>query len=219
MASSPPSGSLTDLQWRVLRAFFEREHGFHLTGGAALAGFYLGHRETSDLDLFTHDDAAFERGRYVLDAVADALGAELLVTQDAPGFRRTVLSARDQAVVVDLVRDRAPASTAEKPKRDGIRLDPPEEILANKLNAIVGRGEERDLVDLFFLEKAGYAVEDALPGALAKDGGCTPATLAWVLSEITIADDAPLPSGVTADELRVYLTDLIRRLRRRALPA
>ena len=43
---------------------------------------------------------------------------------------------------------------------------------------LVGRAEERDLIDVMFLEGAGYSVEAALPGALAKDGGCTRATLA-----------------------------------------
>ena len=50
---SPPASRLTPFQREVLGAFFERAKGFYLTGGAALAGFHLGHRETHDLDLFT----------------------------------------------------------------------------------------------------------------------------------------------------------------------
>lgn len=73
MASSVPS-KLTALQRDVLDAFFQRERGFFLTGGAALAGFHLGHRTTDDLDLFTSQGAAFERGRFVLTDVAAALG-------------------------------------------------------------------------------------------------------------------------------------------------
>jgi hypothetical protein len=62
------------------------------------------------------------------------------------------------------------------------------------------------------LERAGYPVEAALPAALAKDGGCTPATLAWLLSEVKIPDGIELPAGVPPAELRVYLAELIRRL-------
>jgi hypothetical protein len=47
MDSSAPS-KLTALQREVLDAFFQRERGFFLTGGAALAGFHLGHRTTDD---------------------------------------------------------------------------------------------------------------------------------------------------------------------------
>lgn len=48
-----PASRLTALQAEVLGEFFRREQGFFLTGGAALAGFHLCHRETHDLDLFT----------------------------------------------------------------------------------------------------------------------------------------------------------------------
>jgi len=65
MASSAEpaaEGRLTELQILVLEGFFARERAFFLTGGAALVGFHLGHRTTKDLDLFTHDAEAFERG-------------------------------------------------------------------------------------------------------------------------------------------------------------
>lgn len=215
---SSPSSSLTPLQLDVLRGFFQRERGFHLTGGAALAGFHLGHRQTDDLDLFTPDSDAFERGRYVLAEVARAVGAALVIRQDAPGFLRAALVRGDEGVVVDMVRDRSPQTEPNKQERDGIRIDSPEEILANKLTAVVGRAEERDLVDLLCLERAGYRIETALPVALAKDGGCTPATLAWLLSEVTIPDGIDLPAGISARELRDFVAELIVRLRREALP-
>ena len=97
-------------------------------------------------------------------------------------------------------------------ERDHILLDSAPEILANKLTTLVGRAEERDLIDVMFLERAGYSVDTALPRALAKDGGCTPATIAWLLSEITIPDGVVLLAGVTAAELRGYVADLITRL-------
>jgi len=218
MASSPAS-TLTPFQREALRAFFERERGFFVTGGAALAGFHLGHRRTDDLDLFTTDDSAFERGRHVLADVAASLGGTLEIRQDTPRFVRTVLTRGSDAVVVDLVRDQVQQLHAQKPEHDGIAVDPADEILANKLAALVGRAEERDLVDVLFLERTGLRVEDALGPALAKDGGCTPATLAWLLSQIDIPDGIDLPGGVTAEELRRYVGDLVIRLRRAALPA
>jgi len=219
MGSSPPSASrLTGLQQAVLRAFFERERGFFLTGGAALAGYHLGHRVTDDLDLFTLADDAFERARHVVGALAAELGATLEVVQDAPGFRRVVLRRADEGLVVDLVRDRSYQLHVHKPLVDGVAIDPPDEILANKLTTIVGGAEERDLVDVLMLERTGLRVEDALAAALQKDGGCTPATLAWLLSQIEIPDDAVLPAGVSGMELRTWVADLIVRMRRAAHP-
>jgi len=211
MTSSVHS-KLTVLQREVLEAFFQRERGFFLTGGGALAGFHLGHRTTDDLDLFTPHALAFERGRFVLADVADAVDGELQVRQDAPGFKRLVLTRGDEGVVVDLVKDAGPQLHPEKQDRDRIVIDPADEIQANKLTALVGRAEERDLVDVMFLERAGFSVDAALPAALAKDGGCTPATLAWLLSEVTIPDGVALPAGVSPGELRAYLAALIARL-------
>ena len=105
-----------------------------------------------------------------------------------------------------------------KPVVDGVAVDPPDEILANTLTAIVGRAEERDLIDVLSLERAGYRVEDALSAALHKDGGCTPGTLAWLLSEIEIPEDARLTAGITARELREWVAELVTRCRRAALP-
>jgi aryl-alcohol dehydrogenase-like predicted oxidoreductase len=106
----------------------------------------------------------------------------------------------------------------DKPVIAGIRVDPAEEIMANKLCALLARSEVRDLVDLRALETAGLPIEDALQGGARKDRGLTPAQLAWVLSEIQIGDDAQLPGGVAVSELREYLRDLIDRLSRLALP-
>jgi hypothetical protein len=217
MASSPDR--LTSLQRDLLRAFFQRERGFYLTGGAALAGFYLRHRETDDLDLFTAEEDAFERGGFALRDAADSLGAKVAVRQESPGFRRYVVSRGPEALVVDLVWERVPPAYPDKPEHAGIRVDPIGEILINKLTTVVSRAEERDLVDLMFLEKAGYRIEPALPAALAKDGGCTPAALAWVLSQIRIPDGAQLPGGVNAQQLRSFVDDLGKRLRRAAAPA
>jgi hypothetical protein len=102
---------------------------------------------------------------------------------------------------------------------DGLVVDPPDEILANKLCTLLSRCEIRDLVDVLMLERAGLRMEDALEPAAAKDGGLTPAQLAWVLSQIDIGPDAHPPGGVSAGELREYVLDLQGRLTRLAFPA
>lgn len=216
MASS--RDKLTPLQNDLLDAFFRHETGFFLTRGAALAGFHLRHRETSDLDLFTTASEAFERGSHALRAAASDVGAEVAVRQDVQGFRRFVAMRADEAVVVDLVWERVPQVRAKKLVIGGIRVDPIEEILANKLCTVLSRSEERDLVDLLCLERAGFRIESALADALRKDGGCTPAALAYVLGQIRIPDGAALPAGVGAGELRSWLEGVVTRLLRAAAP-
>jgi hypothetical protein len=202
---------LTLLQAEVLGEFFRREQGFFLTGGAALAGFHLCHRETHDLDLFTLA-GPLTGGVDALRDLAREIGASCEETRTAPEFRRLVLSRGDESVVVDLVVERTPQLVADKPSVGSIRLDPPEEILANKLCALLGRAEIRDLVDVRALEESGLSLERALEAGQRKDGGLTPAQLAWVLSQISIGDEARVPGGGAAPDLRRYLRDLIDRL-------
>ncbi len=216
MASS--KSKLTPLQRELLEAFFGREDRFFLTGGAALGGFHLHHRVTHDLDLFTLDKNALELGERALFDAAETLGCEWSVRQEAPGFRRYVVTRGDEGVVVDLVFERVAQIAGPKLEVGEIRVDPPREILANKLSALARRAEIRDLVDLYYLEEAGFSVEESLDAVLRKDAGATPATIAWVLSEIELPDAAELPAEVPAATLREYRDRLVRRLLRAAAP-
>jgi hypothetical protein len=205
------------LQQDFLRAFFQREDRFFLTGGAALVGFHLGHRETHDLGLFTLEDV-IQEGMAAVAEVARELGGTFESLQTAPAFRRVLLRRGAEAIVVDLVREYVAQVAPDKPLVNGIRVDPPEEILANKLCALLSRSEIRDLVDVRALELAGYRLEDALSAAAAKDRGFTPAQLAWVLSQIELGADLIPPGEVSVEELRCYLTELIDRLTHQAFP-
>jgi predicted nucleotidyltransferase component of viral defense system len=211
------TNQLSALQEDFLRAFFQRENRFFLTGGAALVGFYLGHRQTHDLDLFTLEDAMTE-GMSAVAEVARELGGTLEAIQTSPDFRRVLLRRGTEAIVIDLVHEYVAQAVPEKPVINGIRVDAPQEILANKLCALLSRSEIRDLVDVRALELAGYRMEDALDAAAAKDTGLTPAQLGWVLSQIEFGDDLIPPGGVSTKELRRYLSELIARLARQAFP-
>ena len=76
------------------------------------------------------------------------------------------------------LQERVPQTSGAKHLIGSIAVDPIEEIFVNKLNTLLSRAEERDLVDLLFLERHGLRMEDGLRAALEKDGGCTPAALA-----------------------------------------
>ena len=208
---------LTALQAELLTAFFQREGRFRLTGGGALAGFLTGHRATEDLDLFTAEPV-LDDGDRALESAARALGASLERLQTSEYFRRRLVRRGGEGLVVDLVVDLAPHETARELTVDGIRMDGPREIFANKLCALVSRSEPRDLVDVMVLESRGHDLEQALRDAHAKDGGVTPAQLGWVLSGWSIGDDARIPGGETPAALRSYLEQLRARLARVGWP-
>lgn len=212
-----PPDRLSPLQRELLEAFFRRPNPFFLTGGAALAGFHLGHRETGDLDLFATSNV-LEEGERLLQDAATELGARVERVQTFQDFRRRLVVRGEESVLVDLVHDPVPQGHPEKMQFGNVRVDPPMEILANKLCALLSRGAVRDLVDVLCLDRAGFRVEDALDVALTKDGGATPGQLAWVLSQITIGEDARVPGGVSALGLRELLRELQERLVRRSFP-
>ena len=208
--------ALTALQRELLEAFFRIDDQFFLTGGAALAGFHLGHRTTEDLDLFTSADA-LEHGESVLRRVTDEIGGSLEPLRTSLDAQRWLVRRDDDGVVVDLVRDRAPQLEDPKQTMGRIRIDSPREILANKLCALLSRAEIRDLVDVMALERAGFDLDQGMRDAATKDGGLTPAQLGYVLSQVEIGPDARVP-GATVDELREYQQNFIDRLARMGFP-
>lgn len=100
-----------------------------------------------------------------------------------------------------------------------IRVHSLREIAANKLCALLGRGEIRDLVDLRAILERGLELRAVLADAERKDGGMSAAALAWVLDSLRIGSEAELPGGVSAGELERFRSDLVRRLRDLALPS
>jgi hypothetical protein len=213
MASSPPPSLLSPLQDELLRAFFRLEQGLFLTEGAALAGFYLGHRTTDDLDLFGMPGTDLDRAVRSLQEAATSVDATLVAKEIHPDFRRFLATRGDEPCVVDLVLDRSPAIDPEKIRFGDVRVDSPREIAANKICALLGRAEIKDLVDLHALLTGERTLESVLEDASRKDASADPATVAWVLSQIRIGPAAALPGGVDVTALLGFRDQSVKRLR------
>lgn len=97
-------------------------------------------------------------------------------------------------------------------------MDSTREIAANKLCALLGRREPRDLVDIFALFAHGHALPSSLADARVKDAGLEPGTLSWVLSEWKLGPATPLPEGVTLEQVESMRSELIERLLVLAVP-
>jgi hypothetical protein len=212
-------GILTPLQSDTLRSFFGQTQGFFLTGGTALAEFYLGHRDSEDLDLFTVDKACFESGHDLLVFTASQTASTLNSLRVTPYFQRYEIVREDQKVLVDLVHDTAPQIVKDKPDFQGLRVDSIEDITANKLCTVLSRLELKDYVDLYFLAKAGISVDDALPNALRKDGGISKTMLAYLMAELRVpAVPSTLRAPLTAGELQAFFHDLSERWAKDSAP-
>lgn len=179
-------GHLSSLQFDILRAF--REPSFFLTGGGALIGFYGHERMTRDLDLFTRDKDAFRIGADILRDAVTLIGGNLETLRTTPYFRRFRVTRAEETTLVDLVLEtvHAVSEPIELPAYN-ILIDTPEELAINKICALVGRAEPRDLVDLHFLHTRGLNLDNAISQAQKKDGGVGADTLLLALQGISSA--------------------------------
>ena len=214
---------LTPLQRRILRVLAEMTPRWTLTGGGALAGVHLGHRETRDLDLFWRNRA--ELGELVANALAvlRADGLDTQVLRTAPAFGELRVSDATDTCIVDLVAEPfAALAPPEEAVIEGaaIAVDSRHELLANKLATLLERSEIRYLVDVKALVDAGGDLDAALGDAPKKDAGFSPLTLAWVLKgyDARPAAKALGSNASQVEELLAFRQWLIDRLTAGAVP-
>ncbi len=214
-----PKDVLSALQWEFLSFFFQGAPPFFLTGGTALSAFYLQHRYSEDLDLFTLDSDAFDRvPLYVADTTAK-LTASVASLQTAPQFRRYKLSRKGESVIVDFVREVVPQISEEKNRFDGIMVDTLDDIAANKVCTVVSRAEIKDYIDLYFLARAGYPLENYIEAAQRKDAGVSQAMLAYLLSEVRLSKVPDfMIASVSLKDLQEYFESLARKLAVESFP-
>lgn len=206
---------LTELQQQTLDAFFgvpQLRQKFYLTGGTALAAYYLGHRYSDDLDLFTHAGSLDADARLVEDAMHTA-GIALAHTRSSPTFRRYLLG---DSLQVDLVRD-IDFRVGAPELHGSIMVDGPKNIAVNKITALYGRLDPKDYVDFYFLMHTyNYDLPELLKLAQHKDAG-----LEWFQWAKVIADAETLtilPRMIKPLELSV-LKKFFRTVRDQVLDA
>jgi len=117
-------------------------------------------------------------------------------------------------VLYEPVPDLEPAP----PPVDGVVVESLVDLRANKLTCIPSRSEPRDLVDLLFLDRAGYAPERDLELALRKDAGIDPGVIAWLLGQFPVDPLPVMLIPLDIAELRAFRDDLRERFRRLSVP-
>jgi len=208
---------LTPLQRRILALLAPIRPAWTLTGGAALAGFHLQHRTTRDLDLFWHGKRDFAREPDECIRSLEGAGLRVDVLQRAPSFVRLRATDDAEAVVVDLVAEPVPAAappTTVATSGGAILVDTAQEILGNKLGALLHRAELRDVIDIRALLAKGLDLDRALTDAAKKDGGFSPLMVAHLLHDFPVARlaAATATGGNDAAELARFCRELSGRI-------
>jgi predicted nucleotidyltransferase component of viral defense system len=155
-----PASILTSLQRQVLTSFFQNDlgqRGYYLTGGTALAEFYLRHRHSDDLDFFTRrQDRLDQDFRHFLDLIP-AFGLTISSDTISGDYLKTFVRTEDsnqEELKIEFARD-VPAQMAQHTVQEGIVIDSFEDIATNKICAILSRrpSEPKDFYDLYFILK------------------------------------------------------------------
>lgn len=200
---------LYPMQNDVLRIVATLDTGFYLSGGTAISRVYCHHRFSDDLDLFVNDQAQFALwGERIVAALLRQSEWQCQVIQKDEQFFRLNLVWQDVGLKIDLVND-VPAHIGQIRYHGELgRVDSAENILANKLSAVISREEPKDLADIWGLSKlCGLSIEDAITDAQSKAAGIFPVALARVLLSASLEDWSAI-RWQNAPSAERYLADL-----------
>ncbi|TAK11783.1 MAG: hypothetical protein EPO32_10975 [Anaerolineae bacterium] len=177
------SKTLYPFQDQILQEITNLETGFYLTGGTAASRGYLQHRYSDDLDFFVNDSPEFNLwlDRVVQHLLSLDLG-EIQITSRHDRFANLLLNTGAVLLKLEFIND-VPSHIGRISVHPVFgRLDSAENILANKVTALLGRNEPKDLADVWgFCCRLGLPLEQAITDAHSKAAGIFHADLARVL--------------------------------------
>ena len=145
-------GIVTELQKEILNAFSEvpDSQSFYLSGGTALADFYLAHRKSFDLDLFTSENGLVLPFSHVFEKELTG-NFSISVIRRLESFIEYEIGKGEESIRIQLSYD-SPYRFGEPTDSDlKVKVNDYQDLIADKLLAFFGRVEPRDAIDLFFI--------------------------------------------------------------------
>ena len=200
---------LYSLQDEICAVLRNIETGLYLTGGTAASRVYLHHRYSDDLDYFANDEPDFNLWTSrVIEALRRRNDFHVHIALNETRFARVFVETTVATMKIEMVND--------VPSRVGTVVDHPifgkidtaENILANKITAVLDRDEPKDFADIWgFCSVCSLSIEDAITGAQGKAAGIFPADLARSLASVTEEDWARI-KWITAPDKNEFITYL-----------
>lgn len=200
-------GLLTAAQREILRVFQKLPDAgrFYLTGGTALAEFYLGHRRSFDLDLFTAEQGLIVPFSRIAQERFAQEGFSVRIVRRLASFAELELGWKDEEVRVQFALD-SPYRFAPPVKTPLVLVNDFQDLIVDKLLAFFGRAEPRDAVDLYFILKS-EDVWELVELAAQKDPGFD---LYWLALALDKVQDFP-------DELERWPVEMLKPISPREL--
>lgn len=137
------------LQNKVMEIVFATENIFYLTGGTCLSRFYQEKRYSDDLDFFTNRSARYS---FAVKHIKQELlkNFNLIVEIESKDFTRYKVN---NLLQIDFVNDIDSRYKDVIVTKEGFIIDNIENILSNKLTAVIGRDNPKDIFDIYLIWK------------------------------------------------------------------
>ncbi|MBI5135305.1 nucleotidyl transferase AbiEii/AbiGii toxin family protein [Candidatus Uhrbacteria bacterium] len=213
-----PKSILTKEQTQFLELFGDEKkfsQRFYLTGGTALAEFYLQHRYSEDIDLFCEEEFDVTLVRPFVKKVQQKIGAQRVDYQNYFGLHTFLYSfPNGDSLKVDF--NYYPFPRIEKGLRHhGVTVDSCYDIAVNKVHTIVMKPRSRDYIDIYFiLQTFSYSFADLLKAAKIKfDWHIDAAQLgARLLQAIEVEDLPRMITTIDHEEWRNFFVAQAKKL-------
>ncbi|MFA5855030.1 MAG: nucleotidyl transferase AbiEii/AbiGii toxin family protein [Candidatus Gracilibacteria bacterium] len=148
---------LTERQIAFLKEIGEHAfltRNFYLSGGTALAGFYLFHRYSEDLDFFSENEVDPSQISIFFKSIKKKFGIKKIDFEQSYNRNLFFLHFNDEILKMEFTY--YPFKRIEKgTKKYGIPVDSLFDIAVNKLFSIYQRCKARDYIDLYMICKEG----------------------------------------------------------------
>lgn len=142
---------------------------FYLTGGTALAEFYLLHRYSEDLDFFSEEEVDPQNIYSFFKSVKKEAGIKKIDMETSYNRNLFFLHLFDGDIIKTEFTYFPFPRIEEKKLKNGLKIDSLLDIAVNKIFTIYQKPRSRDFIDLFYIIKEKkYKVEDLVKKAKIK---------------------------------------------------
>ena len=194
---------------------------FYLSGGTALAEFYLRHRYSEDLDFFSENEFDPMSISVVLKKIGSAAGTIKVEQSQHFNMNLFFLDLKDGDKIKTEFTYFPFARIEEGTTEHGIRVDSLTDIAVNKIFTIYQKPRSRDFIDLFFIlkENPNFSVDELSRQAQVKfDSYLSPVQLgAQYLKASELKDYPRMIKKIDDEEWQNYFLEEAKKLKDRVI--
>lgn len=165
---------------------------FYWTGGTVLSEFYLHHRDSYDIDLFSEKEVHLPSINKFVSIAGKQLKARSITHRRFLGLHTYIFKLPKTELKVDFNYYPYPRINLGK-KWKGLAIDSLEDIAVNKVHTVSTKARARDFVDIYFIfKKEKFELDWLINLAKAKfDWHIDPIQLGETFTEVIAYEDVP----------------------------